>query len=276
MRRLALKGFTLIELIMVIVIVGILATMTTDIITLPVKSYIDLERRTTLVDTAEMSLRRMQRDIRRALPNSIRVTGGTEIELIHTIDGGRYRAADGVAAGSLCDGGTGKNDTLEFDRNDDCFEFMGSLGAFDPQSVDGESLVIYNTSTAEAYAGNNRAALVNATSTGVIKFSSKNFSYLYQHSGQRFFIVDTPITYSCSNNELRRYDKSIDAGYTIGSSTATLSYKLQAKATTLSCAFSYDEGTATRGGLVTIGISLTDEAGESAKLIHQVHVDNVP
>ena len=60
------KGFTLIELIIVMVIVSILATMTTDIITLPVKSYIDLERRTTLVDTAEITLRRMQRDIRRA------------------------------------------------------------------------------------------------------------------------------------------------------------------------------------------------------------------
>ena len=86
------KGFSLIELIMVIVIVGILSTMTTDIITLPVKSYIDLERRTTLVDSAEMTLRRMQRDIRRALPNSIRITGGTAIEILHTTDGGRYRA----------------------------------------------------------------------------------------------------------------------------------------------------------------------------------------
>jgi MSHA biogenesis protein MshO len=42
------QGFSLIELIMVIVIVAILATMTTKIITLPVSSYVDLQRRASL------------------------------------------------------------------------------------------------------------------------------------------------------------------------------------------------------------------------------------
>ncbi len=274
MFRQGAKGFTLIELIMVIVIVGILATMTTDIITLPVKSYIDLERRTTLVDTAEMTLRRMQRDIRRALPNSIRITdGGTVIELLHTKDGGRYRAKK--------DSSDPSSDHLEFtDLNDNSFEIIGSLSNT-PTSND--ELVIYNLGStgADAYSGENRRNITAPLATNKLVFNlpSPKTLFPFPSPQQRFFIVDTPITYSCSNNELRRYDNSIDASYSINSAApalASLNYKIQAKANTLACSFNYDDGAGSRAGLVTLEITLTDHAGESAKLIHQVHVDNMP
>lgn len=264
------KGFTLIELIMVIVIVGILATMTTDIITLPVKSYIDLERRTTLVDTAEISLRRIQRDIRRALPNSIRVTnGGTVIELLHTTDGGRYRAK--------LDASDGSGDIIGFTSADSSFDVLSSLN-----DVPSGELVIYNLGSAgaNAYADDNRATISNTSTIDSIVLSATKL-FPFPSPQQRFFIVDTPVTYSCANGELRRYDNAIDASYSISGSDmdtrmASLSYKIQAKANTLSCSFSYDAGTAARAGLVTLEITLTDDSGESAKLIHQVHVDNVP
>ncbi len=266
MNRQFCNGFTLIELIMVIVIVGILSTITTSIITLPVKSYIDLARRTTLVDSAEMALRRMQRDIRRALPNSIRITGGAVIEILHTTDGGRYRA-------KLASDGSGN--ILDFSSADNSFDIMGSLTV----APSGE-LVIYNlgSTSANAYAGNNRATIDNTSTVNSVVLSSVKL-FPFQSPQQRFFVVDTPITYSCANGELRRYDNAIDASYSISSTTptlASLSYKLQAKANTLACNFSYNAGTATRAGLVTLEMTLTDAAGESARLIHQVHVDNVP
>ena len=43
-----------------------------------------------------------------------------------------------------------------------------------------------------------------------------------------------------------------------------------------SCLFAYDPGSATRSGLVTLEITLTDAMGESVQLMQQVHVDNVP
>ena len=259
MHRQSVKGFTLIELIMVMVVVGILSTMTTDIITLPVKSYIDLERRTTLVDTAEITLRRMQRDIRRALPNSIRITGGNTLELLHTTDGGRYRA-------KLV------GDILDFTVADSSFDVLGSLNA-----IPSGELVVYNLGSvgANAYNGDNRASIDNTSTINKVVLSSAKL-FPFSSPQQRFFIVDTPITYTCANGELRRYDNSIDTGYSIGGSTAGLNYKLQAKADTMSCTFSYDPGSATRAGLVALEMMLTDEVGESAKLIHQVHVDNMP
>lgn len=270
------QGFTLIELIMVIVIVGILATMTTKIITLPVSSYLDLQRRTTLVDNAELTLRRMQRDIRRALPNSVRITGsGKVLELLHVEDGGRYRARQDSSPSAFTAGcGALASDVLDFTLPDDCFEVTGSLQSFIPQATAGEYLVIYNLggASADTYAGSNRTPVINSSNAKVVKFNA--FKFPYNSPQQRFFIVDTPITYRCFNNQLLRY-----SGYAIATTQPNppsgVTGQLQADKIA-SCQFTYDPGSATRSGLVTLAITLTDAMGESAQLMHQVHVDNVP
>ena len=55
-------------------------------------------RRAALTDTADTAVRRMARDIRKALPNSIRQTSDQCVEFIPTKTGGRYRVEE-VAAG---------------------------------------------------------------------------------------------------------------------------------------------------------------------------------
>jgi MSHA biogenesis protein MshO len=277
MNRLNCQGFTLIELVMVIVIVGILATMTTKIITLPVSSYVDLQRRTSLADTAEMALTRMQRDIRRALPNSVRITGsGKVLELLHVAEGGRYRARQDFSAGptaGLC-ASSPVGDILDFTTTDTCFQISGSMTTFNPQATAGESLVIYNLggSSADAYAGNNRTSVVKASNANTIKFNL--FKFPYNSPQQRFFIVDTPITYRCYNNQLLRY-----SGYTIAPTQPNPPTGVTGQIQTdqiADCRFSYAPGTTSRSGLVTIEITLTDSAGESTQLLQQAHVDNVP
>jgi MSHA biogenesis protein MshO len=280
MNRSKSKGFTLLELIMVIVITGILATMSTSIITYPVKSYLDLNRRTTLVDTAEITLRHMQRDIRRALPNSIRITGsGTVIEMLHTIEGSRYRSlVDGTkAAGSgLCNGNPAM-DILDFTALDICFEVLGGFKSFNPQVTSGESLVVYNLGsgsvTADAYVGSNRSIVTNSGNASIVKFTALKFPY--SSPQQRFFIVDTPITYRCdtATGKLWRY-----ANYTIAATQPNppgVNGQLQANKIS-SCTFSYSSGGASRSGLVNIEIVLADSTGESIRLMHQIHVDNAP
>ena len=41
------------------------------------------------------------------------------------------------------------------------------------------------------------------------------------------------------------------------------------------CNINYTAGTASRGGIITLQITVTD-SGENITLLHQVHVDNVP
>jgi MSHA biogenesis protein MshO len=255
-------GFTLIELITVIVIISILTGVTTNIITRPIQSYMYLQTRATQVDNAESALRMMQRDIRRAVPNSIRITGGgTALELLHTTDGGRYRA-------KLTSSGTGN--ILDFTSTETGFDVIGSLSAA-PSGY----IVIYNlgNATANAYAGNNIATLSNASSATSISLTTAT-QFPLPSPLQRFFIVDTPITYSCSGDSMLRY-----FGYPIAAMQANPpvggTAQIQANSVS-SCAFAYTAGAATRSGLVTLQITLVDSNAESLTLIHQVHVDNAP
>lgn len=258
------QGFTLIELITVIVIVGILSVMGTNLVTLPVKSYFDQQRRTTLVDNAESALRLMQRDIRSALPNSLRITGGGKVlELLHTNQGGRYRA-------KLA--GNGSGNILGFTAADASFDVIGTL-----DSAPRGELVIYNLglAPADAYAGGNRATLSNSSTTSSISLSVAKLFPL-QSPQQRFYIVDTPITYACdtSTGQLLRY-----SGYSITTSQANppsgVAGQIQVNHVS-DCQFTYASATANRAGLLTLQITLTDNSGESVHLHHQVHVDNTP
>lgn len=257
------QGFTLIELITVIVIVGILSVMSTNLITLPVKSYFDQQRRTTLVDNAESALRLMQRDIRRALPNSIRITdNGKVFEFLHTSDGGRYRSKLAVS---------GASDILGFTAADSSFDVIGTLN-----SAPLGELVIYNLGQppADAYAGSNRAKLSDASTISSIKLTEPKL-FPMQSPQQRFYIIDTPITYRCdkTTGHLLRY-----SGYAITASQANppdATGQLQVNHVS-ECNFAYTSATANRAGLLTLKIHLTDSAGESTRLIHQVHVDNAP
>jgi len=269
-------GFTLIEMIIVIVIGGILAAMTTSILTLPINSYIDSTRRATLTDAAESALRRMQRDIRRALPNSIRVSSdGQSLELLHIVDGGRYRAQYYTDASGAING-----DTLDFTATDTSFDVLGSLQNFAQVTAGEDRLVVYpvDASGANAYVGSNSSVVSNASTVDSLAFTAKQFPLASPQ--QRFFIIDTPITYRCDTDPSARKDRTLVRyqNYDIQATQPTPPSEgaaIQANYLA-SCQFSYNSGSSSRAGLVTIELSLTDDANESVRLVHQVHVDNQP
>lgn len=74
------SGFTLVELIMVIVIMGVVGATVAVFMKSPIDAYFDTARRAGIADVADTTVRRMARDIRKALPNSIRLggTGGNQ------------------------------------------------------------------------------------------------------------------------------------------------------------------------------------------------------
>ncbi|MCX7190509.1 MAG: prepilin-type N-terminal cleavage/methylation domain-containing protein [Methylotenera sp.] len=59
-------GFTLIEIVMVIVIIGIISGMVAVFVVKPVQGYVDAVHRAELTDSADVALRRLTRDVRLA------------------------------------------------------------------------------------------------------------------------------------------------------------------------------------------------------------------
>ena len=270
-------GFTLIEMIIVILLIGIISGVLFTVLRGPMQAFVDVEKRTRLVDIADTALQRMTREIRLALPNSIRVTGGnTVVEFLRTLDGGRYRAKPGGAGPALC-GGLVAQDRLNFALAGDCFEVMGSLNNFALIDTTGtclastsDCLVIYNTGqlNANAYAGDNVADVTGATANSITFANAPPFPF--KSPRQRFFIVDTPVSFVCNGGQINRFDD-----YPVGGAVGAGNLLVNQVST---CSFTYNPGTATRAGLVTLSITIQDTtlAGASVTLLQQVHVDNQP
>ena len=277
-------GFSLFELILVIVLLGVMAGGAGLLITTPVDAYNDQVRRQLLVDQAEMALRQIARDVRRALPNSIRTTAvgaGWALEMVNTIDGARYRDEIGGVYSA-------NTDILEFSSADTEFNFLGQLN-FTPPLVLGanQRLVIYNTAPTNIYndavLGSNPGIVTPAgtsltlTNNGIEHHivMAPAFQFLQQSPGQRAFVIDGPISYICDplSQRITRYH---NYAYSIGQPTTAPAGSAQGPLVTklVDCSINYTAGTAQRGGIITLEISLSD-SGESIRLLHQVHVGNV-
>lgn len=287
MRRFEQHGFTLVELVTALTLTAAVATFAAYFIAVPVQGYTDLARRAALVDKAELALRRAGRDLRRALPNSVRIrdNGGIiAVEMLDTLDGGRYRAGPPPAD---------PNKELDFSAPDNAFNSIGPFRTIaKPFSSTTAYLSIYNVGVAGANAyelanvitpPNTRIDIVadgianedNVTLTPAFRFA-------YASPAQRMFLVSGPVTYLCDplSGTLTRY-----AGYAIASDQAVRDSDAEllgagANRSVISdavsgCAFTFAPGTAQRAGLVSARLEVAD-SGERVTLLHQIHVMNVP
>jgi len=279
-------GFTLIELVITLVISAVVVSFVSIFISGPVRGFTDQARRARLVDAADTALQRIGRDVRRALPNSVRVTtaaGVVALEVLSTVDGARYRAQPPGTAAQI----------LDFATADGSFNVLGPFTQLTkPWSSTASYLAVYNVGVpgADAYelanvitpAGTSISVAADG-STGEDRVTlTPAFKFAYTSPTQRVFLVDGPVSYLCdaTAGTLLRY-----SGYTISSSQANRdsSGELLAAGATQSlmanqvaaCTFTYAAGTAERSGLVTLSITIRSQ-GESVSLLQQVHVDNVP
>jgi MSHA biogenesis protein MshO len=268
-------GFSLVEAIVVIAITGILSSVVAVFIQGPVQSYMDASRRAALTDIADTAARRVGRDLRLALPNSVRVmtSGGlVYLEFLATVTGGRY-----------------KDDETCFSSGCSSITTFGDVVPAAPIVPGNDRLVIYNQynnsgadcspTNPSVYCGNNSSvitAVADGGSEDTISFAAQVFVPQNGSPSKRFQVVSGPVSYVCdpTAGTLRRY-----SGYAIqpvqptvfaGAVNALLADSVS------NCSVTYDGSTVTlRAGLVSLWLQLT-QAGESVNLYHGVHVDNVP
>lgn len=275
-------GFTLIEMIVAMVLLSIIVGMVAVFIRAPVEGYADTLDRAELVDIGDTTLRRMARDIRLALPNSVRVSGdGRTIEMLVTRTGGRYLSSDDGAPTSI--------PVLDFlDASATSFTFLGDVPTGKQAILPGDRIVVFNLGpgfgAADAYTGGN-SAVVTAVDGGsqLITMASNPFAAQFppmSSPSSRFHVVIGPVMYQCTPGAGGAGTLKRSSGYAINPVLATPSGGVTALAANrvTDCSFQYVALGTTRSALVVLGLTLQGARGSDGPLTlrHQVNVDNTP
>ncbi len=288
------RGFTLVELVMVIALAGLVAVMISTVLGRPMESFAAQSRRAELVDLGAGALQRMTRDVRLAVPNSLRVSAdGQALELLLIHSAGRYRPnrndSDGLRFGEAAA---------------DCGSTTADLSCDNVQllapsmDLDGARwMVLYNIGAESGGAPLAGANVWKFANPGVITPSGTAFSlrtgapageslialgnlpsggfrFAMASPQRRLYLAERVVGYRCLNGELVRYSydqllESLPLSPPPGSNPQKLTGDVS------QCRFSYRGGTAQRGGLLSVELGIAQDA-EVLRLSQQVHVDNAP
>lgn len=300
----ARRGFTLIEMVVAIIVLGIVGVTLGVFIVPAITANQGVERRAALVDSAEIAVRRMARDIRIALPNSLRVSttgSGFAIEMIPTIDGGRYcLGGDANCAGAAQLLAIGGSDT-DFDILG-CFRNATFTGAVFPSAA---FRLVIGDSNGAVYSAAGTNAVVTPTTTSITLSTvngggagagacgaSSGATTSYRHhialsagqtfpnssSRRRVYIIQTPVTYICNipgGTLTRYYNYAIAAAAPTpvsppaGATSALVTDKVTA------CSVATTTADVQTGGYVKLSLSLTyPGTAEAVQLNHETQLDN--
>lgn len=259
------RGFTLIEMIAVIVILAILAGMGGTFVVESTKSYQSSQTRTRLVNTGRQAIERMSRQLRIALPYSLRLTNSNQcIEFMPIASGGNYlglKNSDDTYTGYLPDlinGGAGRT---SFDVSPHGIDFgvaqFVSVGAMAANEVYGAN-------------PGSLATLASRSSTQLTLSAAK----IWQRNSinKRFYLLNNPQAFCVVNSELRFYENQ---NATSAAVDLTSNYSLLAANVVAATPFTLTAGSENRNTIVQINIAFAYKA-ESVPFTHSVMIRNVP
>lgn len=258
------RGFTLIELVVVLVIVAVLGLGITNFIGRSVQGVSDTAERQKLAQIAWIVSEKLSRSLRDALPNSVRLNAsGSCIEFIPTFAGTDYLSAP-VAASA---------------NSFEAIPFSNYGAAQLNTSLD--RVAIFPSSLAGLYQLSARA-VISATISGINSGStpgslqltlSNSHQFLADSPVRRLYIVQNPQMYCFEGSRLNLYR---DYGYRSAMpSSAGLSGNIIAT-DLVQGRFDYNAGTLARTGVMSFSFEVS-EGGSAAQTVNQeVQLRNVP
>lgn len=268
-------GFTLVELITVLVLLGISVVGLSTLLGNMSGIYLQSAQREQLLGQSRFVLERLNRELRDAVPNSLRVSNSSSwscLEFVPFSAVMRYRTI------ALQPDTLTTMDVVSLEPN-----FALAVSA-------GQWLLVYPTSPANIYAVSSQkvqlhnAPLVNDDGIDVtyrLQFSQA-FGFGTASPATRAYLLNSPVSFCALGNEIRRYE-----GYGLqssqplpgsGLSNGALMARQISNDLTTRPVFELAPDALTRNSLVQIQLELTSEqdSGTVLSYSHLVQVSNVP
>lgn len=281
-------GFSLIEMVVVIVLMGIVSASFAVFIVPAVNAYNASVQRATLVDAAESALRRMARDIRIAVPNSVRVTNsatGFTLEMVPSVDGGRFCATGLADCGAIAGSGlTAAQQVLEIGSADSEFDILGFFQDATFTGAPGAYRLAIGNTGAEIYVDSGSPQVITPSATTLSLSTDVDRHHVTLSAAhafptvsprQRVFVIrksEAPVAYICDKTAgtLTRY-----WNYAFTAAPATGTSALVANAVS-DCAVATATSDVQNTGMVVLGLTLSNSVAGDVTLMHQAQLDNSP
>ncbi|MBV5341334.1 MAG: prepilin-type N-terminal cleavage/methylation domain-containing protein [Deltaproteobacteria bacterium] len=246
------EGFTLIELILVILLLGIIGAMGGELISTAFKGFSDTDARMELFEEGKMALMRMEREIHHMVPNAIDNPDSATISF-GMIDA---QALRGVFGG--------------FERVDnDTIHDIGNTVL-----ATGSLISIYNTSWAEFSSTNVGIRQIYGTTAAGGNMNLHKAILGGEAAISRYYPITKAVRYHLNGSVLSRTETSVTTVSDFATVLTTApSYPLLSHITDFS--FSYSPATLTRNALVRINFTLQNNEN-SLNFHKELQVRNVP
>ena len=266
------SGFTLIEVVKVIVILSILAVGSVQFISFSAQGYVDTVRRSELASTATIVNEKITRLVRDALPGSIRVTADQScIEFIPVVGATIYIDAPFSSAGT----------TVQAVNLDSLLSTSGRLSIYpvvssanDLYTVTRNPGLISTNTVTSSVAGDD----ITFTFSGGSSFQFEKIS-----PQKRLYVVNQPQAFCQNGTQLffyRNYGFVGDISNLAAALHSTIPNRLLVadKLLASSLRFSYQPASLRRNALVAYELELQDDTNltETFVINQEVQVRNVP